>query len=309
MILLFKVKVISRKESNLSADKPDDNMDEQTFEKLKDQLYHDQPGDLSKLKDIICGLDRTECMKHWPKILPVSLKLVDHHDLKNKLLGVSCVRHLLETLEDGHLKETGSDGLFFQSLQSCLYFPDVTVADEALSVLHSLLKKFPSQDNLDSITEMIIRGISMAGNHSDKRIYWKQMTCFIQLQGLAAVRFSKDIIKLIQDQLSYPLTEETESLFLSVLEAVSGFVEVTKERINVYSPDIFFSILSFSYANYPMLKTVTSVRLMIRRVFLQMKQLDPESCDKVVVAVTSGYEESTSERLGFLLELHGNEIQ
>ena len=55
----------------------------------------------------------------------------------------------------------------------------------------------------------------------------------------------------------------------------------TSPRIQEYSAQILFSILTFSYTNKEILAKQISVRLMIRRLILQMKSLDFETWELV----------------------------
>lgn len=264
-------------------------MNDATFERLKDQLYNDDdPGlvrDFTTLRDIICSLDGKDCLKHWSRVLPVSLKLIDHHDFEAKGNGVQCVSHLIKNVDHNHIVNTGSDALFLDSLQKCLYFPDVCLVDAVLPVIHLILqnKSFScsSPDVLDKIMDVIIRGIIMSTDKEAKTVYWKHMSSFISLQGLAFVRYSKQFMKLIEDQLSYPLMQVSQQLFLNVLQTISSFISATSPRIKIYSPQLLFSLMSFQHSNHDALEKQTTVRLMLRRVIVQIEYLDRETCDAV----------------------------
>jgi hypothetical protein len=191
----------------------------------------------------------------------------------------------METVDHHHIIETGSNGLFLDSLQRCLFFPDGSVLDAALSLIHKILSnksfKCGDRDLLDQIMDIIMRSILMSTSVESKTISWKHMSSFINLQELAMVRYAKKFIKLIDDQLSHPLMDASEQLFVNVLQSMSSFIEVTSPRVKIYSPQLLLSLMSFEDNNRESLKKRVTVRLLMRRVIVQLERLDKESCDSV----------------------------
>lgn len=236
-------------------------MMEHELDKWNERISSDQQADFGPLVKLITSLSPDQVNKHFSRILPLSLRLLDHHYIPNKLLGVTAISHLVQSLPVSVLRNTGSDQLLMHSLKSCLVHEDMVLP--VLPILIQSMRRSgidPLSETCDDVVLMILKGLDLSSSLSSKQIYWKSLFLIIDFVGLSIVRLSKRIIKRMNDHLSYPLTPESNQMFHELLTAVHSFVVVAQSRVHRFSPDILFAVFSFCYSNYKAVQSNPAIR-------------------------------------------------
>lgn len=243
------------------------------------RLTDDVPGqDYEPLVLLITGMQERQLVQHLSRVLPLSLRLLDHHFVPNKSLGVRAVSHLMQTLPVQTLSSTGSDHLLMHSLKSCLAHEELLL--EVLPVLILAMRRTgtdPVSETADEILLTIVRGLDLSTSLKSKRIYWKSLHLVTEFVGLAVVRLSKRIVKRMADHLSYPLTKESEEMFHELLVTSDNFVKVTSERADRFCPEILFTVCSFCYSNHQPLRSSDRIREDVLTLIHSLSQVHPAS--------------------------------
>ena len=226
------------------------------------RLSGDQPGtDYQPLLSLITSLDAASLRRLLARVLPLSLRLLDHHHAANKLLGIQAISHVISLLPHHELSRMGTDQLLMHSLKNCLAFEELVLS--VMPPLMAAMKKFqvdPTSATADDVLLTIMRGLEMSSSLASKLIYWKSLHQTIDFVGVSVIRLSKRIMIRMTDHLSYPLTAESEEMFSELLTCVDSFVQVTRERSHRFSAEVLFAVCSFLYSNYKGIRDCNQVQ-------------------------------------------------
>ena len=250
------------------------------------QLSSDQQIDYEPLVALISSMDTNQLSKYFARVLPLSLRLLDHHHVPNKMHGVQAISHLLENLPASIRSSTGSDQLLIHSLKNCLVHEEMVL--QVLPVLIKCMQRSsidPLSGTGDDIVLSILRGLDLSSTLSSKQIHWKSLNLVIGFVGLPIIRVCKRVIKRMSDHLSYPLTPESSHMFHELLAAIQSFVRVTEARAHRFSPEVLFAACSFSYSNYEAVRTSDQIRYDIQSLLQTIAAIDATSFQHVVDVV------------------------
>ncbi|KAI1287402.1 hypothetical protein HDE_10311 [Halotydeus destructor] len=117
-----------------------ENLNE-VLQKYKEQLDDGEPGhDFAPLHQVILSCNERQLLKHFGQVLPLSLKLLKHHHVPFKILGIDCVQHMSATVSLGDLVDRGADDLFVHSLKLQIFHQDVDLIEHLLPCLLSVIR-------------------------------------------------------------------------------------------------------------------------------------------------------------------------
>lgn len=265
-----------------------------------ERFFSDQQADYEPLVRLITSLRNDQLSKYLSRVLPLSLRLLDHHHVPNKLLGVEAISFLTENLPAPLLSSTGSDHLLIHSLKSSLAHEDMV-----LPVLPALIKSMrrasidPLSETCDDIVIAILKGLDLATALSSKLIYWKSLFLIIGFVGLSIIRYCKRVIKRMSDHLSYPLTQESDQMFHELLTAVQSFVRVTEPRFDRFSAEVLFAVCSFCYSNYKVVRISDQIRSDVQSLLRIIATMDAPSFQHAIDVIRRNDPE---DRMSFILQ-------
>lgn len=250
-------------------------------------LTHDPPGqDYEPLVSLITGLDKDQLVQHVSKLQPLSLRLLDHHHVPNKLLALRAIAHLMHNLPADLMSSTGSDLLFLHSLKSCLVHEEMLVTLVPLLIQAMVQAKVDAvSETADDVTLAIVRGLDLGTAVSSKLIFWKSVRLVMDFVGLAIIRVGKRMVRRMTDHLTYPLTPESDQMFCELLLAADSFVRITKERGDRFCPELLFAVSAFCYSNYQAVRTSDQIMRHVRRLMQSLSQVHPVAFDHVLRVV------------------------
>lgn len=227
---------------------------------FNDQLKDDKEHDFESLKELITRQKEATLQQHFHLVLPLSLQLLEHHHLPNKILGVQCVNHILNTIPSQDLRAQGSDKLLLHSLKQLLYFCDD--AGSLLSVvLPSLLGALKAlrldacnvhESQCDEIFDVILTNLQMTTHEKQVALYWSGLPGYVNFMGLASVKYTKRLIDLCCEQVSHTVLKHDRGIFDNVVETLLVFVKVSKGPCN-YIPQVFMALFKSIYSNFDVL--------------------------------------------------------
>ena len=245
----------------------DDNVT-RVLDTFKDLLYGDEDSPLTAdqfapLLQLVQRLGQTASLVHFlPKVLPLSLKLLDHHDASLKIVGVSCIDCIVDSVPSHHLSQSGTDLLLLDTLLKSLNYNDTDFLRVVIPVILKSTRIFRlAPVKLDDLFLNVHQSIGMTCEIDKKDVLWSAMSPLIELLGVSSVKFvSHYIMPMISDQLSFPLAvvrdgnsasdENVISLFKGTLKTISALVNtVPSEILHPHMDSLVLSLAKFVFSN------------------------------------------------------------
>ena len=225
----------------------------ETLLKFKATLQADEDANYEQLVDCILSCDEKATSNHFGLILPLTLSLTDHHQTSNSLLGLDCIVHILKTMSPNDIKANNTDALLLHVLSKLLIRPEEELIEKLLPPLLKVvqLAKFNPLDirstKVDDLFSTIITQISLRSEHSIKCVYWRCMPAYFSFMDISIVKYSKDIVNLISEQLSYPL-KDCNDLFFDLLTCLKIFLTLSNGPFR-FTQQLTFDIVKFLIAS------------------------------------------------------------
>lgn len=235
-----------------------------------------------ELQIFICSLRKDEVKDHLFKVLPLTLKLLDHHHIPNRFLGLKCIDHIKECIRLTELKNNGMDMLLLHTLKNGLRVDDDEYLEELLPIQLKFLNDFKNQstsfnDHVDETFDLILVNMELTAKVNRKRVYWKNMSSYIEFLDINCVKYSKRIVSLLEDQLSFPLQDSVREMFTNVIRSTYSFIRMAEPRIKHWQDNLLFILLKFAHSN---LDQISNDELMINQLIKTLellKKSDEES--------------------------------
>ncbi|KAG8441088.1 hypothetical protein GDO86_006727 [Hymenochirus boettgeri] len=181
-------------------------------------------------------------------VLPPSLLLSDDYRIENKVLGVSCLHHIIKNVPAADLRQYNQSQVVYHALKDHLYTND---ADVIKVVLPCLLDLFPvlqkprpaigdyrkdKEDPSDEIMQLILIHMEMEHKIELRRLYAR----------MRIVRHMKRLLRVIVGYLEvYDGPEETARL--CILETLQGTIKYAWPRMQCKLPLLLQTLLKFIY--------------------------------------------------------------
>lgn len=153
------------------------------------------------------------------------------------------------------MKPRGVDSLLLHSLKLSLYLDDCLFMDELLDVMLLSLNNFRSDDptfeeKVDEIIDVLLNRILMTSSLDKKLVFWKHLPDYFEYLGLASVKYTKPVLSLLEDQLSFPLTSVSNQLFIHVFKSFNQFLKSSWPRVSNHISTYVLMIVKFLYTNH-----------------------------------------------------------
>ena len=254
------------------------------------------PVEYNDLEALICSLDPRDVRLHLLKVLPLSLRLLDHHHIPNKFLGLKCVAHIKDSVPKSDLKSQGVDMLFLHTLKKGLFVDSDEFLRELLPVQLTFLHHFkngskPFSDHVDDVADVILQNMELSSKVERKRVYWKNLSSYLLFLELSTVKYSKRIVCVLEDQLSFPLQDIVREMFLNVIQTTHSFIVSAGPRSKHWQDRLLFIIIRFVHSN---IEHICKDKEMVKEV-ISTTQLLKDS-DETSFEEKVRYIESTAEK-------------
>lgn len=236
------------------------------LDKWKSSLESEfSPVEYSDLEALICSLQPRDVSLHLLKVLPLSLRLLDHHHVPNKFLGLRCVAHIKDSVPERDLRSQGLDLLFLHSLKNGLFVDSDEFLEQLLPLQLAFLHYFkteskPFSDHVDDVADVILQNMELTSKVERKRVYWKNLSNYLLFPDLS-IKYSKRIVSILEDQLSFPLQDSVREMFLNVIQSTHSFVVSAECRMKDWQDRLVFIIIKFVHAN---IESVSREKEMVR---------------------------------------------
>uniref|UniRef100_A0A8C5WCR1 TELO2 interacting protein 2 n=1 Tax=Leptobrachium leishanense TaxID=445787 RepID=A0A8C5WCR1_9ANUR len=176
------------------------------------------------------------------RIMPPSLLLSDDYRRENKLLGISCLHHIIKNVPAADLRQFNRALVVYHALRNHLYTTDTAVTEASLSCILDLLpvvQKSPpaigeyqkEADNpADQIMQLVLTNMEMEHRIDLRRLYARFLPTLQDRLQFRVIRHMKRLMNVIVGYLEvYDGLEETSRL--CILETLQGTIKYAWPRI------------------------------------------------------------------------------
>lgn len=151
----------------------------------------------------------------FPKFLPTALLFTDDHVLENKILGVSCLYHVMQNTSREELRWYGQADVIYEALKHQMYTREANLIDvlhPALLYILSVVEKDPQYctdskgllrvpNKYDEIFHTILVDAYGEQNLALRMALTGHLTHFVEKLGLLTLRHTNLLFKLIEEYL------------------------------------------------------------------------------------------------------------
>lgn len=151
----------------------------------------------------------------FPKFLPTALLFTDDHVLENKILGVSCLYHVMQNTSREELRWYGQADVIYEALKHQMYTREAKLIDvlhPALLYILSVVEKDPQYctdskgllrvpNKYDEIFHTILVDAYGEQNLALRMALTGHLTHFVEKLGLLTLRHTNLLFKLIEEYL------------------------------------------------------------------------------------------------------------
>lgn len=195
--------------------------------------------------------------EYLDSVLPVSLTLADDHMTENKVLGLQCLSHIIKNTSRTELLWQGRADVIYEAVKLQLYSKEVVLLEVAIPCTLSILDVLePSSKRVeplglipqkyDQIFSMLLFSAEMESLIAVRRTYAKYLGGFISRMGVAVVKHSRRLLRLVSTYLeTYDGPKEIARL--NTLNMLNTFITQAWPRIPHHVPAIAKALLHLIY--------------------------------------------------------------
>jgi len=187
------------------------------------------------------------------EFLPFTLCFIDDWELKNKVMGLTCLDHIVKEANQTELKWYGRADLIKDALKKLLMCREENVVGILIPCWLRLLAKvenhndYSKVDGWDLLTKELLYKIEMETKIDLKRAYCKQLKPLVEALCIGCVRWMTSILRVISSYLDYPESCGIEDIRIDGLEALQALLQFGKPRVQFHAKTIFEMLLRLLY--------------------------------------------------------------
>lgn len=181
--------------------------------------------------------------------LPPPLLFMDDFEDENVIMGLEGLNYILMNASKFELKQFGRVDVIFESLMRLLYTKNELILKNVLTNVLLLLQVTQSktqdvgkEDKCEEVLGTILKQMQIENQVILRRIYCHHLQQFIELTGLASLKYIKTILRVIFSYLER-YDGEQEVCRLKVLNVLQKLMEVTWPRIHLRATDVAKSLV------------------------------------------------------------------
>lgn len=234
------------------------------------------------------------------QVLAPVLLFVDDFLPEHKIPGLKCLDHIIKNVSKEELRWYNRHAVMFDVLKHQLYTQEVTVLENVLPCLLSILcvieKKPSNSENIDynhydETFELILYNSEMENNLAFRRIYTSFIPTFIEIMGIACVRHMKALLRITGSYLEIH-DGPHETARLNILCCLQKIIEVAWPRVGNHIDFLVKVLLKLLYdiSVEDVLITSTSVKKQLvdktTEVLRNLKKIDAHRTGELLTAVS-----------------------
>lgn len=197
---------------------------------------------------------------HLPNFLPFTLCFVDDWETKNKLMGLTCMDHIVKESSATELKLYGRSDLIQDALKKLLFCRKQEIVNILIPCWLRLLTKVePCNDHAkvsswDLLMKELLYKMEMETNFEVKHAYCKHLKTLIEALDIGCVRWMSSVLRILSSCLEAPTLRGNEEYRSDGLQTLQSILTLGKARIKIHSKTIFELLLRLLYETSKALK-------------------------------------------------------
>ncbi|OCT90116.1 TELO2-interacting protein 2 [Xenopus laevis] len=190
----------------------------------------------------------------FSQVLPPSLLFSDDYRVENKVLGVTCLHHIIRNVPAAELRQYNQAQVIYHALKNHLYTADAEVIEVVLPCMLDLLPVLQNpppalgeyqkekENPADEILQLVLTHMEMEHKIRLRRVYARNLPALQQWLGVRVARHMKRLLSVIVGYLEvYDGPEETARL--CILETLQGTIKVAWPRMPSRLPLLLKALL------------------------------------------------------------------
>ncbi|XP_043913096.1 TELO2-interacting protein 2 [Protopterus annectens] len=189
---------------------------------------------------ILCQITRPWLANHLERVLPPALLISDDYRIENKVMGVRCIHHIIVNVPAADLWQFNRAQVLYHALFNHLYTHEADLIQVVLPCLLDLLpimekssvitEKREKTTYTDEVLRLVLTHMEMENKIALRRVYAKNLPCFVERLGISTARHLKRLEKVIVGYLEVYDGPEEEAR-LCVLETLKCTIQHVWPRI------------------------------------------------------------------------------
>ncbi|KAM4688774.1 TELO2-interacting protein 2 [Discoglossus pictus] len=192
------------------------------------------------------------------RVMPPSLLFSDDYRVENKVLGISCLHHIIRNVAAADLRQYNHALVAYHALRNHLYTTDADVIEVVLPCLSELIPvlqtsppavgeyKKDGENPSDQIFQLVLTHMEMENRIVLRRLYARNLSALQNCLGVRVVRHMKRLLRVIVGYLEvYDGPEETARL--CILETLQRTIKYAWPRIPCRLPMLLKVLLKLMY--------------------------------------------------------------
>jgi len=189
---------------------------------------------------------------HFPKLMSPLLLLIDDYEFEKKVLGLKCLKHVVDNMNAAELQWYGRADVLFEAIQRHLYTSESSLIRALHPCLLSILKvveppptkpKFGRKTTkCDSVFQIILTSMEFESKIAMRRACTSHLKDFIEHMGITILRHFKRLLRVVVSYLEVSDYPEEEAR-LAILDALNTAMLHAWPRIPHHSSTILKSLL------------------------------------------------------------------
>ncbi|CAH3154714.1 unnamed protein product [Porites lobata] len=225
------------------------------------------------------GLKHPFVGDHFPKLMSPLLLFIDDYEVENKVLGLKCLKHVVDNMNSAELQWYGRADVLFEATQRHLYTSEACLVRVLHPCLLSILKvleppptkpKFGRKTTkCDSVFQIMLTSMEFEGKIAMRRACASQLRDYIEHMGITILRHFKRLLRVIVSYLEVSDYPEEEAR-LAILDALNTAILYAWPRIPQHSSMILKSLLKL------LVDTTDSAPYLTTQAYQQLKEKTAE---------------------------------
>lgn len=210
--------------------------------RLRKDTWESYPEDKAIFSWMLHQVTRPWLSEFLSQVLPPSLLFSDDYRVENKVLGVTCLHHIIRNVPAAELQQYNQAQVMYHALKNHLYTAEAEVIEVVLPCLLDLLPvlQIPppalgeyqkdKQNPTDEILQLVLTHMEMEHKIALRRVYARNLPALQQMLGVRVARHMKRLLSVIVGYLEvYDEPEETARL--CILETLQGTIKLVWPRM------------------------------------------------------------------------------
>ncbi|XP_071789070.1 TELO2-interacting protein 2-like isoform X2 [Asterias amurensis] len=176
-------------------------------ERLTREKWEKEPAARQAFSWCLLQMKHPHLGEHLERVLPPSLLFVDDHKVANKLLGIRCLKHIINNVNPTELRWYGRAMVIYEALHHQLFSQKPALIVQLLPCLISILavvERSPHKadeprnpNRYDSVLQIVLNSMEFEQTLALRQAYAQHLHLFIDSMGITVLRSIKRIIRVI----------------------------------------------------------------------------------------------------------------